>query len=82
MANKSEKPEVEVENSMGATLEVEGYTWQGYKSRYAYSVDSKNPPKTYAECKRIAGDFESLITAKVVTCKTVTRRTITTVSIV
>jgi hypothetical protein len=39
-------------------LHVVGYTWQGFKSAYSYTVDT--PPKNIREAKQYAGDFESL----------------------
>ena len=59
----------------GATLNVTGYTWEGRKCSYAYSIDPDKPPKTYKDCQRIAGDFESLTTAEVVITTTVSEQT-------
>ena len=77
-----QKPEVESTKEVGCVLEVEGYIWAGGKAKYAYSIDANKPPKTYQDCKRIAGDFESLTSAKVITCVTVSKMTVTTKAII
>ena len=47
-------------------LHVTGYLWGGGKGLYNYTV--KDPaPTTLIEANKIAGDFESLITAKIIT---------------
>jgi hypothetical protein len=48
-------------------LEVIGYTWQGFKAEMLYPL--YNPscvPKNMLQAKAIAGDFQSLISAKVI----------------
>jgi hypothetical protein len=52
--------------SRSAILHVKGITWSGYNSQYDYSVDPDNPPNDYQSVKRIAGDFETVTSAKLI----------------
>ena len=70
--------QTETNTQVGCTLEVEGYTWSGYKCKRYYSVNAANPPQTLRDAKQIAGDFESLTSANVITVETVTTRKIKT----
>jgi hypothetical protein len=48
------------------TLEVTGRLWSGPRCNHAYALDKDNLPKTRADVKRIAGDFESIEESKIV----------------
>ncbi len=54
-------------------LRVVGHLWGGGQCDHEYSLRDRPEPKTLAEAKRIAGDFESLSKAVVIS----TKRTIT-----
>ena len=49
------------------TLEVSGKLWSGATCNHTYVLTAKPLPTTMAEARKLAGDFESLKTAKVIT---------------
>ncbi len=54
-------------STIDCELHVTGHLWSGPKASHVYRIDSENSiPKSMADAKRIAGDFESLETAKII----------------
>ena len=50
-------------------LFVEGALWCGQRGSMGYPIDSDTCPRTGADAKRIAGDFDRITKAEVVTTK-------------
>lgn len=60
-------------------LEVRGTAWGGFEAEHSYTLRSNEPyPTTLAEAKRIAGDFQSLSSAKVVITTKEVKETVVT----
>ena len=60
-------------------LEVKGHTWGGFAAEHSYVLPLNSiHPKTLAEAKRIAGDFESLTSARIVITTKEVKETVVT----
>lgn len=55
----------------GRTLHVTGSLWSGDKCKHSYALKDGQQVNTLADAKRVAGDFESIKSARV---ETVTRQ--------
>lgn len=63
----------------GSSLHVKGRIWQGQKAEHEYPLNNLGTiPTTLAQAKSMAGDFESLESAKVVTVRREVTETKTT----